>query len=637
MSVVGDQMPPKKKTKVFKRSFVGCWTCRRRKVKCDAARPHCTRCTRSKLRCEGYDIKLNWISNLVVRNGEMRSLPGSVPMEEVDSTGGVSRSNIELVKWWLYDTYEDMDDDLALLDKKRDGYVGPFTVFTGGSRRRLGKVVSAKRMSSGPASVSTSTVKSKLSLFSSPSSPSNDGDTEGIIDSFKSLTTACMEYNEDITLTKESVLQLSDLILQFIQLTPSLFDETIQEELKDSIFKTMGRYVLTDSPLDQILLLSASVITLLFNSTINDKEQIEKIMKYRHSIDLIFKQQLHDSDKVKDYDLLPLLLLLMIMINSTVSIYDGDLFMFHLFTFKRQRINEYYELFQATNVLINSQQFTFDDKFKLIYADMLDPKYNMLHEIEETVKNIKQQRPWGRVAITTSETPPEQIMRVPKHRLEEQEDSDDEELGPPPTFTFYFSNKMSDDEDQDRSDNDNYDTESIHPPEIQSYDKDNTIFEFPASTTSVYGISSHLVYLFVQMCQLVNHKRYFTKVRMNSRNFAKVCAEFEDLLLLKAQDSCKTVHDERWLHMVTILYFILVKNYPKSRLSYHWHKLREPVESCQSEEFVNIMVDTTMNAEMSIRWWKNNWKIQEWKWMKRDTRNRHWLSEEDKPKDLFIF
>lgn len=51
-------MPPKPSQR--KKTFTGCWTCRNRKLKCDLGRPECNRCLKSKIPCEGYDIKLRW-------------------------------------------------------------------------------------------------------------------------------------------------------------------------------------------------------------------------------------------------------------------------------------------------------------------------------------------------------------------------------------------------------------------------------------------------------------------------------------------------------------------------------------------------------------------------------------------------
>lgn len=43
------------------RTFAGCWTCRRRNVRCDTLTPKCSPCKRSQLVCEGYHIRLAWV------------------------------------------------------------------------------------------------------------------------------------------------------------------------------------------------------------------------------------------------------------------------------------------------------------------------------------------------------------------------------------------------------------------------------------------------------------------------------------------------------------------------------------------------------------------------------------------------
>lgn len=45
------------------RSFTACWTCRRRGVRCDTAQPDCSQCIRSRLRCEGYHVRLAWVDS----------------------------------------------------------------------------------------------------------------------------------------------------------------------------------------------------------------------------------------------------------------------------------------------------------------------------------------------------------------------------------------------------------------------------------------------------------------------------------------------------------------------------------------------------------------------------------------------
>ena len=43
-------------------TFYSCWTCRKRKVKCDTRRPSCGRCTKANLDCGGYDVELYWVT-----------------------------------------------------------------------------------------------------------------------------------------------------------------------------------------------------------------------------------------------------------------------------------------------------------------------------------------------------------------------------------------------------------------------------------------------------------------------------------------------------------------------------------------------------------------------------------------------
>ena len=44
-------------------TFYSCWTCRKRKVKCDTRRPSCGRCTKANLDCGGYDVELYWVTS----------------------------------------------------------------------------------------------------------------------------------------------------------------------------------------------------------------------------------------------------------------------------------------------------------------------------------------------------------------------------------------------------------------------------------------------------------------------------------------------------------------------------------------------------------------------------------------------
>ncbi|KAH8797963.1 fungal-specific transcription factor domain-containing protein [Xylogone sp. PMI_703] len=52
---------PLRQPKRVTRSFSACWTCRRRRIKCDGRCPRCSQCIKHGVRCEGYSIQLVWV------------------------------------------------------------------------------------------------------------------------------------------------------------------------------------------------------------------------------------------------------------------------------------------------------------------------------------------------------------------------------------------------------------------------------------------------------------------------------------------------------------------------------------------------------------------------------------------------
>ncbi|CAO2658519.1 Nn.00g062420.m01.CDS01 [Neocucurbitaria sp. VM-36] len=64
----GVQVELKKRKRQFaNRTKTGCGTCRRRKKKCDEAKPECNNCTRGGFICEGYANKIPWPKNGVTK------------------------------------------------------------------------------------------------------------------------------------------------------------------------------------------------------------------------------------------------------------------------------------------------------------------------------------------------------------------------------------------------------------------------------------------------------------------------------------------------------------------------------------------------------------------------------------------
>ncbi|KAJ5389630.1 uncharacterized protein N7496_000698 [Penicillium cataractarum] len=61
------------------RSYQGCWTCKRRRRRCDNARPTCRNCAQRGVDCEGYEVRLRWGSGIASRG---RFTGADKPLEE---------------------------------------------------------------------------------------------------------------------------------------------------------------------------------------------------------------------------------------------------------------------------------------------------------------------------------------------------------------------------------------------------------------------------------------------------------------------------------------------------------------------------------------------------------------------------
>ncbi|KAJ5790428.1 transcriptional regulator family: Fungal Specific TF [Penicillium psychrosexuale] len=65
------------------RSFKGCWTCKKKRVQCDEARPACQKCSSRGLTCEGYEIRLRWGAGIASRgkySGAEKPVKDSIPL-----------------------------------------------------------------------------------------------------------------------------------------------------------------------------------------------------------------------------------------------------------------------------------------------------------------------------------------------------------------------------------------------------------------------------------------------------------------------------------------------------------------------------------------------------------------------------
>lgn len=102
---------------VKRRTFTGCDTCRKRKIKCDGLKPQCLRCLKSNIICGGYGIKLKFSRPLVInKTGDM--VVSNDVDEEINSK--YQRRLIPFMNFIkdneIYGTFQEMDPDLNALE-----------------------------------------------------------------------------------------------------------------------------------------------------------------------------------------------------------------------------------------------------------------------------------------------------------------------------------------------------------------------------------------------------------------------------------------------------------------------------------------------------------------------------------------
>lgn len=140
------------------RNFDGCWTCRLRKIKCDATRPKCLRCQKANLQCKGYAIILAWADSVTLgRNGQMVSVPMVRDGSLVERDSGSLRRNVDLMKFprlQQFDTFDrlnlvvtNVDEELRKLTAGAY-FEGPFGVYqVKGSRETNAGKFSGQKLS----------------------------------------------------------------------------------------------------------------------------------------------------------------------------------------------------------------------------------------------------------------------------------------------------------------------------------------------------------------------------------------------------------------------------------------------------------------------------------------------------------
>ncbi|EPE05890.1 c6 zinc finger domain protein [Ophiostoma piceae UAMH 11346] len=144
MSAARKPVAPRPKPKSGGRSmtFTGCWTCKRRKVKCDERPQRCTNCERMDIPCDGYGVKLQWMAD-----------PFAEPRTSQSQIRG--RIRIGRDEGAIY-SMEAIDAFLSTLERDvgsssgRPSQRGPFTVFLGNDQGNCSGTTSTTSAPSAP-------------------------------------------------------------------------------------------------------------------------------------------------------------------------------------------------------------------------------------------------------------------------------------------------------------------------------------------------------------------------------------------------------------------------------------------------------------------------------------------------------
>lgn len=133
MTGVSNKVKKQTEKKVKTRTFLGCKTCRDRKVKCDERRPKCLKCVKSNRECQGYGFTLKFVDIFTVQDdlsfGTLKRKAGA------NDTQKIARQQLPFMKFSdleTFTTFKEVDAKLEQLETilvaDEDVRAGPFGV-----------------------------------------------------------------------------------------------------------------------------------------------------------------------------------------------------------------------------------------------------------------------------------------------------------------------------------------------------------------------------------------------------------------------------------------------------------------------------------------------------------------------------
>lgn len=523
------------------RNFNGCWTCRLRKVKCDATRPKCERCTKAGLVCEGYQIKLSFYQLLTISNGALIDLITKNETEEK-----YRRRTVEFARFpinWRYVTYEKLNSIVNEVDSiveqgASNGHIGPFSVYS------ISQLVNVDD-SNGDHHNKRSLIDTDLLMFAKLSIFGIKGPYYQITDQniyhilypsfFPNIDSDDWHPDEDITkfvrsnqegifvgkLYLKIIYHFFTLGLSFMKtLGQNPWLQIISPYLKVIMYDTL----MTDLALETLggnitklikdlkfvthcLILSLSCFDLSDNKfKLNDKSSIDSYLKSSINLRKVAATKLnyhldeydnHMELHNDEYNLLLLInIILHVEIDNYFNIFENFELLFTIGEVVLTQSNTLVDLIDKRLVVDNlfyiMNTFFRSTQNITLYNYQIDDieKYGDLQEEYDLTRQLMPTRPI--ISRGTSQADLPQVNRPNKEYMIDDTDYND------------------------------YSCDEFTPETNNSLDQNSVYL--------MYGLPRSLILLFNDIIHLTNHKRVFQLQNKYPRNFPKFCSEYEDKL-----------------------------------------------------------------------------------------------------------
>lgn len=524
-----------------KRNFNGCWTCRIRKVKCDAMRPTCERCAKAGIECEGYGIKLAFYQLLTIKNDELID----IKTDDIK----YHRRTIDFCKFprsQLYETFDELDDivhKLSEFEGKQNFSIGPFAVYHDikgkaseklpiGNEKAINSILdnTIQEISPTPDEPEETTIKvrsnlihedllkyAKLSIYGIKGTnyKINDQNIYHILypTFYPNIDSDDWQPKDYFTylIDKSNGIHLSDqfltIIRNFKNIEFSFCKVKFEDPWKIHVMPYLQNMIfefLIDLPTESLTGELKKVIVYLIislNSFMLSKDKYNKIDENikisincrKISLNLLnYHLDEYDSNvdmKNDEYNVLLLIcIILQIEIDTYLNIFENFELLFS--------IGEFISIQDNHNKEFSNLRLIIFTIFKIMYTFFISTQRVTQYNYQISDKHMVNYRD-----------------------LNDDYDLSKVEFENPVIIEDVENDKKSllDDEDYNNYDNDDFE------PEKSNVLSENSIY-------LMYGLPKSLIALFEQMVHLTNHKRIFKIQSKYSRNFPKLCSEIEEKL-----------------------------------------------------------------------------------------------------------